>query len=79
MFLNVGVLAGFVCQLDKSWNHHIKRTFSRGNASIRSSCKALSQLVINREGPIVGGAIPGLVVLGSLRKQAESKPGGASQ
>ena len=43
-----------------------------------SSCKAFSQLVINRGGPIVGGAIPGLVVLGSIREQAEqawgSKP-----
>jgi hypothetical protein len=45
---------------------------------MRSSCKAFSQLVIKRRGPIVGGAIPGLVVLGSIRKQAEqarrSKP-----
>jgi hypothetical protein len=35
-----------------------------------SSCKAFSQLVIQVGGPIVGGAIPGLVVLGSIRKQA---------
>ena len=45
---------------------------------MRSSCKAFSQLVIKERGPIVGGAIPGLVVLGSIRKQAEqamrSKP-----
>ena len=32
---------------------------------MRSSCKAFSQLVIK------GGAIPGLGVLGSIRKQAE--------
>ena len=56
---------------------------------MRSSCKAFSQLVIKggRAQPIVGGAIPGpahcgyipgLVDLGSIRKQAEqarrSKP-----
>ena len=43
-----------------------------------SSCKAFSQLVINGGGPVVGGAIPGLVVLSSIRKQAKqarrSKP-----
>jgi hypothetical protein len=38
------------------------------NASMRSSCKAFSQLVIKEGGPIVGGAIPGLVVLDSTRK-----------
>ena len=42
-----------------------------GNASMRSSCKAFSQLVIKVGGPTVGGAIPGLVVLGSIRKEAE--------
>jgi hypothetical protein len=45
---------------------------------MRSSCKAFPQLVIKGGGPIVGGAIPGLVDLGSIRKQAEqfrgSKP-----
>jgi hypothetical protein len=44
---------------------------------MRSSSKSFSQLVIGGE-PIVGGAIPGLVVLGSIREQAEqareSKP-----
>jgi hypothetical protein len=38
---------------------------------MRSSCKALTQLVIKGEGPLVGGAIPGLGVLGSIRKKAE--------
>jgi hypothetical protein len=38
---------------------------------MRSSCKAFSQLVSKGEGPIKGGAIPGLVVLGSIREQAE--------
>jgi hypothetical protein len=42
---------------------------------MRSNCKAFSQLVIKEGGPIVGGVIPGLVVLGSLRKQAEQARG----
>jgi hypothetical protein len=42
---------------------------------MRSSCKAFSQLVIKRGGPIVGGAIPGLVVLDSIREQAEQARG----
>jgi hypothetical protein len=45
---------------------------------MRSNCKAFSQLVIKGERPLVGGTIPGLVVLGSIREQAEqaraSKP-----
>jgi hypothetical protein len=45
---------------------------------MRSSCKAFSQLVIKGERPLVGCAISGLVVLGSIREQAEqareSKP-----
>jgi hypothetical protein len=45
---------------------------------MRSNCKAFSQFVIKQGGPTVGGAIPGLMVLGSIRKQAEqarsSKP-----
>jgi hypothetical protein len=44
---------------------------------MRSSCKAFSHQV-GRAQPIVGGATPGLVALGSIRKQAEqarrSKP-----
>jgi hypothetical protein len=42
---------------------------------MRSSCKAFSQLVIKGEGPIVGGAILGLVILGSIREQAEQARG----
>jgi hypothetical protein len=38
---------------------------------MRSSCKACSQLVIMGRGPLVGDAIPGLIVLDSIRKQAE--------
>jgi hypothetical protein len=46
---------------------------------MRSNCKAFSQLVIKGEGPtLVGGTISGLVVLRSIREQAEqdreSKP-----
>ena len=40
---------------------------------MRSNCKAFSQLVIKGERPLVGGTIPGLVVLSSIREQG-SKP-----
>jgi hypothetical protein len=40
-----------------------------------SNCKAFSQLVIKGERPLVGSAISGLVVLGSIRKQAEQARG----
>jgi hypothetical protein len=73
--LMVAVLAGFVCQLDTGWSYHRERSFIWGSASMRSSCKAFSQLVIKGGGPIVGGAIPGLVVLGSIRKKAEQARG----
>ena len=43
---------------------------------MRSNCEAFSQLVIKVGGPIVGGGIPGLVVLGSIREQAEQARGG---
>jgi hypothetical protein len=42
---------------------------------MRSNCKAFSQLVIKRERPLVGGTISGLVVLGSIREQAEQARG----
>jgi hypothetical protein len=42
---------------------------------MRSNSKAFSQLVIKRERPLVGGTISGLVVLGSIRKQAEQARG----
>jgi hypothetical protein len=46
---------------------------------MRYSCKPFfSQLVIKGLGPIVGGAIPGLVVLGFKRTKAEQARG-ASQ
>jgi hypothetical protein len=43
---------------------------------MRSNCKAFSQIVIKGEGPLVGGTISGLVVLSSIRKQAEQARGG---
>ena len=42
---------------------------------MRSNTKAFSQLVIKGERPLVGGTIPGLVVLGSIREQAEQARG----
>jgi hypothetical protein len=42
---------------------------------MRSSCKAFSQLVIKGERPLVGKTISGLVVLGSIREQAEQARG----
>jgi hypothetical protein len=42
---------------------------------MRSNCKAFSQLVIKGERPLVGGTIPGLVVLASIREQAEQARG----
>jgi hypothetical protein len=42
---------------------------------MRSTCKVFSQLVIKGPSPIVGGSNPGLVVLGSIRKQAEQARG----
>ena len=70
-------LAGLVCQLDPSWSYHRERNLSWGNASIRSRCKAFSQLVI-KEGPSPLWVVPSLSwpVLGSIRKQAEQARGG---
>jgi hypothetical protein len=42
---------------------------------MRSSCKAFCQLVIKGGAPLVGGATSGLVVLGSIREQAEQARG----
>jgi hypothetical protein len=48
------VLAGFVCQLDTGWSYHKERSFSWRSASMRSSCKAFSQLVIKEGGAPCG-------------------------
>jgi hypothetical protein len=45
---------------------------------MRSSCGVFSQLVIKGERPLVGGVISGLVVLCSMRKQAEQARGSKS-
>jgi hypothetical protein len=42
---------------------------------MRSNSKAFSQLMIKGERPLVGGTISGLVVLGSIREQAEQARG----
>jgi hypothetical protein len=42
---------------------------------MRYNYKAFSQLVIKGERPLVGGTISGLVVLGSIREQAEQARG----
>jgi hypothetical protein len=42
---------------------------------MRYNYKAFSQLVIKEERPLVDGTISGLVVLGSIRKQAEQARG----
>jgi hypothetical protein len=52
-----------LCQLDTGWSYHRERSFSWENATTRSNCKVFSQLVIKVGGPLVGGAISGLVVL----------------
>jgi hypothetical protein len=76
-FFIPSVLASFVSTWH-SWSYHRKRSFSWGNASMRSNCKAFSQLVIKGERPLVSGTISGLVIFSSIREQAEqarrSKP-----
>ena len=46
-----------------------------GSASMRSSCGVFSQLLNKGGGPLVGGTISGLVLLGSIREQAEQARG----
>jgi hypothetical protein len=41
-----------MCQFDTGWSCHRERSFSWGNASMRSSCGAFSQLVIKGGGPL---------------------------
>ena len=60
-----------LCQVDTVWSYLRERSFSWGNASMRSSCGTFSQLVSKQGGPLVGGVIPWLVVLVSIKKQAE--------
>jgi hypothetical protein len=60
-----------LCQLDTAGVITKKGASVEEMPPLRSNCKAFSQLVIKGERPLVGGAISGLVVLGSIRKQAE--------
>jgi hypothetical protein len=62
-----------LCQLEPGWSYHRKRSFSCGNASTRSSCKAFSQLVIGAWGgrSPCGWCHLWAGSLGSIRKQAE--------
>jgi hypothetical protein len=71
----ISIYNGFLCWLVLCVNLTQVEVITEKGASMRSSCRAFSQLVIKWEGPIVGGAIPGLVVLGSIRKQAEQARG----
>jgi hypothetical protein len=43
-----------LCEVDTGWSYHRERSFSWGNASMRSSCKAFSQLVIKWKSPPCG-------------------------
>jgi hypothetical protein len=62
-----------LCQFDTSWNHLNKGNLNWENISIKPSCRDFSQLGIDWGGPspLWVGPFPGLVVLGSIRKQAE--------
>jgi hypothetical protein len=42
---------------------------------MRSNCGAFPQLVIKGAGPLVGGTISGLIILDSIREQAEQTSG----
>ena len=64
-----------LCQLDTGWSYHRERSFSWASACMRSSCGAFSQLVIKWGGRLVGGTTFGLVLLGSIREQAEQARG----
>lgn len=68
-----GGLIGFVCQLGTSQNHQRERSHSWANASMRSSSKYIfsNSDQWRRAQLIVDGAIPGLQVLGSRKKQTE--------
>jgi hypothetical protein len=75
---NLCVLTSFVCQPDTNWSYTRERILHGDSTTIRSSCKAYSQLVIKGGRLFMHGAIPGLVVLGSTRKQAKQARGSKS-
>jgi hypothetical protein len=59
-FLLLFVLTGFVRQLDTTWSYHREWSLLWGNAAMRSSCKAFSQLVIKGRGPSPLWVVPSL-------------------
>jgi hypothetical protein len=64
-----------LCQLDTAGVITEKGASVGGNASMRSICKAFSKLVIKGERPLVGGTVSGMIVLSSIREQAEQGKG----
>lgn len=75
VFWFIIALADTVCQLETSQSHQRKRSLSWGNE--RANCKAFSYTVMG-EGmaqPMVDWAVPGLVVLDSIMRQAEQVSG----
>jgi hypothetical protein len=64
-----------LCQLDTAGVIIEKGASVEEMPPMRSNCKAFSQLVIKGERPLVGGTISGLVVLGSIREQADQARG----
>jgi hypothetical protein len=62
------ILSGFVCQLDSSWSYHRERSLLWGNVSMRSSCKAFSQLVIKGGRARCGWCHPWAGSLGFYKK-----------
>jgi hypothetical protein len=69
------VLAGFVCQLDTSWSYHRERSLPWGNASMRFSCKAFSQFVINGGRAHCGWCHPWAGGLGFYKKASWARQG----
>jgi hypothetical protein len=67
-----------LCQLDTAGLSERKELQLR-KCSMRSNSKVFSQLVIKGERPLVGGTISGLVVLGSIREQAEQARGASKE
>jgi hypothetical protein len=75
MNIKANVLAGFVSQLDTSWSYHRERTLPWGNASMRSSCKAFSQLVIKGRGAHCGWCHPWAGSSGFYKKASWASQG----
>ena len=70
----VYVLASFVSTWH-SWSYHRKRSFSWGNASIRSNCKAFFSISYQGEKAPCGWDHLWAGNLGSIREQAEQARG----